>query len=491
MPISPYLLLPRAPYGRGLSAAASPAPSGSGEAAEAPVAEDAQLFAVPFAADLAPEVDLPLPAAALLAHYEAKGEAGEVVEVPVANGETVGRMLLYGIGDGSAGALRKAGAAVARRGKGRDAIRIVLPEGPVAAFVEGALLATYTFRIGEAKSPPVAVVEFVGDGVEAEVARGEVIAKAVSLARDLANMPSSVKTPAWLAERAAEQGVTAKVWDEEELRAGRFGGIVAVGQGSANPPRLIRLSYEPEGATGHVVLVGKGITYDTGGLSLKPTEGMKFMKTDMAGGAVVIAVLGALAALGVRVRVTGLIAAAENSFSGTAQRPSDVITQYGGRTVEVLNTDAEGRLVMADALAYADAELDPDVMVDIATLTGAIGIALGKDLGAVFASDDDLAAELAGAGESTGERLWRMPLIDDYVPALDSSVADLANIEVGSSYGAGSITAALFLREFTGKRPWAHLDIAGVGRSGVDEGILSKGATGYGVRLLLEWLSSR
>ncbi|MEV4246470.1 leucyl aminopeptidase [Streptosporangium canum] len=491
MPISPYLLLPRAPYGRGLSAVTSPAPSGSGEAAETPVVEDAQLFAVPFAADLAPEVDLPLPAAALLAHYEAKGEAGEVVEVPVANGETVGRMLLYGIGDGSAGALRKAGAAVARRGKGRDAIRIVLPEGPVAAFVEGALLATYTFRIGEAKSPPVAVVEFVGDGVEAEVARGEVIAKAVTLARDLANMPSSVKTPAWLAERAAEQGVAAKVWDEEELRAGRFGGIVAVGQGSANPPRLIRLSYEPEGATGHVVLVGKGITYDTGGLSLKPTEGMKFMKTDMAGGAVVIAVLGALAALGVRVRVTGLIAAAENSFSGTAQRPSDVITQYGGRTVEVLNTDAEGRLVMADALAYADAELDPDVMVDIATLTGAIGIALGKDLGAVFASDDDLAAELAGAGESTGERLWRMPLIDDYAPALDSSVADLANIEVGSSYGAGSITAALFLREFTGKRPWAHLDIAGVGRSSVDEGILSKGATGYGVRLLLEWLSSR
>ncbi|OUC94988.1 leucyl aminopeptidase family protein [Streptosporangium minutum] len=491
MPISPYLLLPRASYGRGLSAVTPPAPSGSGADAEAPVAEDAQLFAVPFAADLAPEVGLPLPAAALLAHYEAKGEAGEVVEVPVANGETVGRVLLYGIGDGSAGALRKAGAAVARRGKGRAAIRIVLPEGPVAAFVEGALLATYTFRIGEAKSPPVAVIEFVGDGVEAEVARGEVIAKAVTLARDLANMPSSVKTPAWLAERAAEQGVTAKVWDEEELRAGKFGGIVAVGQGSANPPRLIRLSYEPEGATGHVVLVGKGITYDTGGLSLKPTEGMKFMKTDMAGGAVVIAVLGALAALGVRVRVTGLIAAAENSFSGTAQRPSDVITQYGGRTVEVLNTDAEGRLVMADALAYADAELDPDVMVDIATLTGAIGIALGKDLGAVFASDDDLAAELTGAGESTGERLWRMPLIDDYAPALDSGVADLANIEVGSSYGAGSITAALFLREFTGKRPWAHLDIAGVGRSSVDEGILSKGATGYGVRLLLEWLSSR
>ncbi|MGW4424181.1 leucyl aminopeptidase family protein [Streptosporangium sp. NPDC004631] len=506
MPISSYVLLPREPSLR-------EAPDLEGAAGtEAPavtsVAVTAELFAVPFAADLAPEVELPLPTAELLAHYEAKGEAGEIVEVPVAVGEAVGRVLLYGIGDGSAAALRKAGAAVARRGSGRDAIRVVLPEGPVAAFVEGALLATYTFRIGEAKATPVARIEFVGEGAEAEVARGEVIASAVAFARDLTNTPSSIKTPGWLAERAVEHvlagtgtgtgtgtvngsRVGASVWDEAALRSGRFGGILAVGQGSVSPPRLIELSYRPEGATRHVVLVGKGITFDTGGLSLKPTEGMKFMKTDMAGGAAVIAVMGALASLDVPVRVTGLIAAAENSFSGTAQRPSDVITQYGGRTVEVLNTDAEGRLVMADALAYADAELDPDVVVDIATLTGAISIALGKGLGAIFASDDGLAAELTGAGESSGERLWRMPLIEDYVPALRSSVADLANIEAGSTYGAGSITAALFLREFTGGRPWAHLDIAGVGRSGADEGVLSKGATGYGVRLLLEWLSSR
>ncbi len=489
--------------------------------------EDAALLAVPFAADLDPPVELPVPAAGLLACYEAKGEAGEIVEVPVARGEAVGRILLYGIGDGSADALRKAGAAVTRRARGREEVAVVPPPGAsagsVAAFTEGALLAAYTFRIGETapSSRPVASIRLVtgddggagapggtGDAaettgtkgeagtgsaaVEAGIARGRAVAGAVALARDLANTPASVKTPAWLAERAAEQGVATRVWDERELRAGGFGGILAVGQGSVSPPRLIQLSYEPEGeATGHVVLVGKGITYDTGGLSLKPTEGMKFMKTDMAGGAVVIAVLGALAALGARVRVTGLIAAAENSFSGTAQRPSDVITQYGGRTVEVLNTDAEGRLVMADALAYADAELDPDVMVDIATLTGAIGIALGKGLGAVFASDDALAAELAGAGETSGERLWRMPLIDDYVPALESSVADLANIEAGSAYGAGSITAALFLREFTGKRPWAHLDIAGVGRSTADEGLSAKGATGFGVRLLLEWLSGR
>ncbi|GIH91423.1 M17 family metallopeptidase [Planobispora siamensis] len=469
---------------------------------------DAALLAVPFGEDLAPRVELPVPAAPLLEHYQAKGEAGEIVEVPVARGDAVGRVLLYGVGDGSATALRKAGAAVARRAKGRDALSVVLPEGARAAFVEGALLAAYTFRIGESGSGPVAAIEFASEDAEAEVARGQAIAGAVALARDLANTPSSEKNPEWLAERALEQlaedgpqgRTSARVWDEDALRSGGFGGILAVGQGSVSPPRLIQLSYEPADAPerrargeriGHYVLVGKGITYDTGGLSLKPTDNMKFMKTDMAGGAVVIAVLGALARLGAPVRVTGLIAAAENSFSGSAQRPGDVITQYGGRTVEVLNTDAEGRLVMADALAYADAELDPDLMVDIATLTGAIGIALGKGLGAVFASDDELAARLNEAGEASGERLWRMPLIDDYAPALESAVADLANIEAGSAYGAGSITAALFLREFTGKRPWAHLDIAGVGRSTADEGLLTKGATGFGVRLLLEWLTGR
>ncbi|MGC5014712.1 leucyl aminopeptidase [Streptosporangium sp. DT93] len=495
MPISPHLLLPRVPYAHGLQVM-SFAETGNvpgQDAGDAPPG-DAELLAVPFDGDLAPDIDLPLPAAALLAHHKAKGEAGEIVEVPVASGDAVGRVLLYGVGDGSATALRKAGAAVARRGKGRDTLRIVLPAGPVAAFVQGALLATYTFRISSEK-PSAVTLEFVGDEAEAEIAGARVVAEAVALARDLANTPASVKSPAWLAERAGEhlagRDVTVRVWDERELADEGFGGILAVGQGAQSPPRLIRLDYAPEGAGGHVVLVGKGITYDTGGISLKPSSNMMFMKTDMAGGAVVIAVLGALAELGVRVRVTGLIATAENAFSGSAQRPSDVITQYGGRTVEVLNTDAEGRLVLADALAYADAELDPDVMVDVATLTGAIGIALGKSLGAVFASDDALAEELTAAGETGGEPLWRMPLIDDYVPALESSVADLANIETGTTYGAGSVTAALFLREFTGGRPWAHLDIAGVGRSGADEGLLSKGATGYGVRLLLEWLAGR
>ncbi|MGI5287008.1 leucyl aminopeptidase [Nonomuraea polychroma] len=457
----------------------------------AEIPDDADLLAVPYTSDLAPAqvVELHLPVGDLLSHYEAKGEAGEIVEVPVPRAGGVGRVLFYGVGDGSPRALRRAGAALARRVKGKDTLTVVAPGGDVGAFAEAALLASYAFKIGNVGKKPVSEIVLAGAD-ERAVQRAQIVAQAVALARDLANTPSSVKNPAWLAERAAESGLPVRVWDEEQLQAEGFGGIVAVGRGSASPPRLIQISYTPsEPVDRHVVLVGKGITFDSGGLSLKPTDNMKTQKTDMAGGAVVIAVLRALARLGAPVRVTGLIAAAENMPSGTAQRPSDVIKHYGGRTVEVLNTDAEGRLVLADALAYADAVLDPDTVVDIATLTGAISVALGRNVGAVYASDDVLAKQLVDAGQASDDRLWRMPLIEDYTPALESSVADLANVEAGSRFGAGSITAALFLREFAGRRPWAHLDIAGVGRSTVDEGTLSKGATGFGVRVLLEWLT--
>ncbi|SDG91798.1 leucyl aminopeptidase [Sinosporangium album] len=469
------------------------------------VSERAELVAIPFGRDLKPDApELPVPVAGLLAYYEAKGDAGEIVEIPVARGEAVGRVLLYGVGDATEGELRRAGAALARAAKGRPSLSVVPPSGPVSSLVEGALLAAYSFSIGSRRTTSVTSIEIAtsadaGDGstvsaeLEADVRKGEIAARAVALARDLANTPASVKSPAWLAERAEEQGLPTKVWTERELRAEGFGGILAVGAGSAYEPRLIKLSYEPEGVEGeqlrHVVLVGKGITFDSGGLSLKPTDNMKLQKTDMSGGAVVIAVMSALRDLGVRTRVTGLIASAENMPSGSAMRPGDVITQYGGRTVEVLNTDAEGRLVLADALAYADAELDPDVMIDIATLTGAVTVALGRDVAALFANDDDLAGELVEAGQAVGDRLWRMPLIEDYMPAIKSAVADLANLEAGKRHGADAVTAALFLREFTGRRPWAHLDIAGAGRSMVDAGILSKGATGFGVRLLLDWLA--
>jgi len=216
------------------------------------------------------------------------------------------------------------------------------------------------------------------------------------------------------------------VWTDQELASAGFGSLTAVGSGSDRPPRLIELSHSPPGARRHVVLVGKGITFDSGGLSLKPNDGMKAMNTDMAGGAAVIAVMSALASLGIPDKVTGLVAAAENMPSGSAYRPGDVLRCFGGRTVEILNTDAEGRLVLADAIAYADATLEPDQIVDVATLTGAARIALGGRVAALYSTSDDLAAALLASGEASGDRLWRMPLAEEYRSALDSPVADLS-----------------------------------------------------------------
>jgi leucyl aminopeptidase len=436
----------------------------------------------------------------LLIHEEATGEAGELTKAPFRMGDGITEMVLFGVGDGSASALRKAGAALGRQFRGRDRAVAGAPSGAdgdaLAAFAEGLLLASYDFRLGgPAKRPgarTISVLTSSGPALE----RGETVARAVALARDLANTPSLEKHPQWLAGQAEEltagSGVTVRVRDENALAGEGFGGILAVGSGSARPPRLIELTYEPEGAGPgrHVVIIGKGITFDSGGLSLKSNENMKPMKTDMAGGAVVIAVMSALRALDVPVKVTGLVAAGENMPSGSAMRPGDVIRHYGGLTSEVLNTDAEGRLVLADALAYADATLDPAAVVDVATLTGAAKVALGPRHAALYATDDGLADALTTAGEAGGEALWRMPLVEEYRESLDSDVADLANVGRGG-FGAGSIVAALFLREFAGGRPWAHLDVAGPSRSTADNGELSKGATGYGVRLLLRWLASR
>jgi leucyl aminopeptidase len=433
----------------------------------------------------------------LLEFHKAKGEPGEIVATPVRVGDRMRELLLYGVGDAAPGDLRKAGAALARRGKGRQTLVAGVPGGDLAAFVEGALLASYTFTIGAppSKAPLGTLAVLTESGPDADapaIERGTRLARAAALARDLANTPSSEKDPSWLAGRAEEiggsGGLDVRVRGEKDLAEGGFGGLLAVGSGSARPPRLIELSHPGSGSGRHVVLVGKGITFDSGGLSLKPNEGMKTMKTDMAGGAAVLAAMGALPELGVADRVTGLVAAAENMPSGSAMRPGDVITHFGGRTSEVLNTDAEGRLVLADALAYADAELDPDVVVDVATLTGAAKVALGLRYAALYATDDDLAAALAEAGDAAGEPVWRLPMPSDMRPAIDSDVADVANM-ARPGFGGGSITAAMFLREFAGDRAWAHLDIAGPGRSTSDEGELTKGATGFGVRLLLSWLA--
>jgi leucyl aminopeptidase len=436
---------------------------------------------------------------AALTRESAKGEAGEVVSIPLSSGAT---LFLVGVGGGDVPALRRAAAALVRRARpvsGTLATTLAWSASAdaVRAITEALLLASYSFSLrSEPKPATLLAVELAvrRPEVAAGLERGLSTGTATLLARDLINMPSEEKTPAWLAaqaQRGVGSGVEVLVRDENALRAEGFGGILAVGMGSPRPPRLIELRYRPPGARRHVVLVGKGITFDSGGLSIKPNDGMVAMKTDMAGGAAVIAAMSALAALGVRVAVTGLVAAAENMPSGSAQRPGDVLTQYGGRTTEVLNTDAEGRLVLADALAYADAVLDPDVLVDVATLTGAASLGLGKRHGALFSNRDSLAAALTAAGDVAGERLWRMPLVEDYRAALESPVADLRNIGQPSfHYSGGAITAALFLREFVGGRPWAHLDIAGPGRSDKDEDEVTKGGTGFAVRSLLRWLEA-
>jgi len=469
----------------------------------------AEMVAVPITSGpdgaVAPEAEiaalLPFTLDELLTLHGAKGEAGEIVSTPVRVGGTARELLLYGVGEATPADLRKAGAALARRGKGKANLAAGVPAGDLAAFVEGALLGSYTFKIGappaKTKAPLGTLTVLTEAGPEADapaIERGTAVARAAARARDLANTPSGEKGPSWLAEQAeriaAETGLTARVRGEKELAEGGFGGLLAVGSGSARPPRLIELSYVPEGgADRHVVLVGKGITFDSGGLSLKPNDNMKTMKTDMAGGAVVISVMGALRELGVNAKVTGLVSAAENMPSGSAMRPGDVITHFGGTTSEVLNTDAEGRLVLADALAYADAHLDPDVIVDVATLTGAAKVALGLRTGALFSNDDALAESLTGAGGAAGEPLWRLPLSEDLREAINSDVADINNIGK-PGFGGGSITAALFLREFVGTRTWAHLDVAGPGRSTGDDAEITRGATGFGTRLLLRWLTS-
>ncbi|MCW2600487.1 MAG: Leucyl aminopeptidase [Frankiales bacterium] len=439
---------------------------------------------------------VPVEVTGLLAREKAKGEPGELVVAP-AVGEQ--RVFLLGTGDASAAAMRKAGAAIARRAKGSASLALDLralelsPEG-TQGLADGLLLGSYGFTLKESAEPrtlqDITVVVRQVKALTVALDRAVAVAKATAVARDLVNTPPREKTPVWLAAQAKTllKGLTVRVRDDRELRAEGWGGVIAVGMGSSRPPRVVEATYDGGGSR-HVVLVGKGITFDTGGISIKPNDSMVTMKMDMGGAAAVLATLRAVADLKLPIKVTALACIAENMPSGHAQRPSDVIRQYGGTTVEVLNTDAEGRLVLADGIAYADQVLAADVIVDVATLTGAMPVALGKKIAGLFTNDDALAGQLEGAAERSGERLWRMPLVEDYRVALDSTTADLRNIgEPKLKLQGGSITAALFLREFAGGRPWAHLDIAGPAWSGGEDDELTKGGTGYGVRLLVTWL---
>ncbi|KQY56278.1 leucyl aminopeptidase [Nocardioides sp. Root140] len=437
----------------------------------------------------------------VLDHHRATGRAGEVVLHPLLGESRHTAVALVGVGAGGAADLRAAGAALARQVKDRElvatTITTVADDEGLRAFVVGLTLGSFEFhwRKDGAKAQPVRRVVLAGS-----VERQPVLDKAVAVAsagwraRFLASVPSNAKNPAWLADQAREiadeAGLKITVWDEKQLADDEFGGILAVGAASATPPRLIRLDYTPSrsarrGAkTGHVALIGKGITFDTGGLSIKPGEAMVNMKRDMTGGAVVLATMAALAALECPVKVTALVPAAENAIGGAAYRPGDVIRHYGGRTTEVTNTDAEGRLVMADALAYAAAKVKPDVLVDIATLTGAMKVALGLRTGGYFANDEALADLVAEAGADAGERLWRLPLAEEYEEKISSKVADGDN----GAGNPGAITAALFLQHFTGGLPWVHLDVASVGDAPTDDNEWTVGPTGFGARTLLTWL---
>ncbi|WP_432493261.1 leucyl aminopeptidase [Kineococcus gypseus] len=433
----------------------------------------------------------------------ADGSAGAVHLLPQVDGVSAPLVAVVGVGEGAQDpeALRRAAGAAVRALAGRRRVALALPApdaAAVGALAEGAALGAYAFtRYRPAERGPVEQVSVLvakprDKALRAGLERARVLGEAVAVARDLVNTAPGDLAPADLAaaaqELAAGTGLSVRVLTEAELAAGGYGGILGVGQGSSRPPRLVVVEHAPRGARAHLALVGKGITFDSGGLSLKPPAGMETMKSDMSGAAAVLAAVRAVADLDLPVRVTGWLAVAENMPSGTAIRPSDVLTMRGGTTVEVLNTDAEGRLVMADALVDATAER-PDRVVDVATLTGAQVVALGNRVSAVMANDDSFRDEVLAAAERAGEQFWPMPLPQELRASLDSQVADLANI--GDRAG-GMLVAGLFLREFVGERadgtlvPWAHLDIAGPAfLTSEPHGYTHRGGTGVAVRTLV------
>ena len=423
-------------------------------------------------------------------------KAGEIYEIPVsATGYQCDRLSFVSLGKLTNADLRAAGAAVGRKLRGKDNEAFVnanLKSAQAKSFLVSMNLGNFTWNLKTGAKVLTAKVE-VANIDEATISSAQIVSDAVNRARSLIHTPSNIKNPEWMAKQAKKlaNGVKVEVKSGAELK--EFGGLRAVGGSVPKPgPRFIKMTYSPKkSGTKHIVLVGKGITYDTGGISLKrPYDIMIPMKSDMAGAAACLAVMSALKDIKANVKVTALLMCAENAVSATAQRPGDVITHYGGKTVEVLNTDAEGRLVLADGLAYAVKNLKPDYLLDIATLTGSATLGLGKQYAALYSRNPKWIKALREAGEVSGDRVWHMPLIDDYHVALESDIADINHTADKGDFNGGSITAALFLEEFVGKVNWAHLDIAGVGRAEGDAGENPKGGTGWGVRLLLEWIGS-
>jgi leucyl aminopeptidase len=437
-----------------------------------------------------------------------EGKAEETLAVPAGklNAKAV---LLIGVGDKKAvsvNGLRRAAAAVVRRSPKAKTIATTLldtvPSGgdrvaAAQAVAEGAALGAYKFLRYKQKSEAPALEKLVvlskkDDKVQQGLDRGVAVAAAVAWARDLVNEPAGAMTPTQLAEearRAAEQGgLDIEVLDEVEIANQGLGGLLGVSLGSDQPPRLVKLTYTPKGkAKGTVALVGKGITFDSGGLSLKTADGMETMKTDMSGAAAVIGAMSVLRTAGVQSKVIGFVPTTENMPGPKAIKPGDVLKIRNGKTVEVLNTDAEGRLILADGLSLA-AEEKPDAVIDLATLTGACVVALGMKIAGLMGNDDPWIGQVRDAAERAGESMWHLPLPQEYRKDLDSEIADLKNITGGR--GGGALTAGLFLSEFTGDVPWVHLDIAGPARASSDDGYIGKGGTGFGVRTLVEVLTT-
>jgi len=462
---------------------------------------------------------------------ERQGFSGKVAQTLVLRSlESGPETVLVGLGaadklSGVAGleSVRRAVSSFVRSaGKGGTAL-LVLPEvagaaatDVAAAGAEAGALATYSYDDFRTADPTGRLTGLMlapasagdGDATAEGAARGSRVARSVALARDLVNEPPSSLTPERFADVVADrfagvEGLTVEVWDEERITAERLGGVLGVAAGSVRPPRLVKVTYRPadpyevDGRVPHLALVGKGITFDSGGLSLKPPTGMETMKTDMGGAAAVLAAVDAISALGGRIPITAWAPMTENMPSGSAIKPGDVLTTRSGKTIEVLNTDAEGRLILSDGLTLAIEE-GPDAVVDLATLTGAAVVALGKEIAGLLGNDDELLDAVQAAGAAAGEPSWPLPLHEDYASHIESEVADMKNM--GRPGQAGTISAALLLQEFVGDVPWAHLDIAGPSRTEDNRWYNTKGGSGFGVRTLValatseefgRWLATR
>jgi leucyl aminopeptidase len=447
-----------------------------------------------------------------LADHGVEGKVGEVFTIPALGRTRPKAVVLVGLGrKGEAGtvAIRRAAMKVGRPAARFPTVASTLhqvgdsPHESAQAFAEGMTLGAYRFDrykerpIDEASKEKAKLEKVLAltDGrrgpVQSGLTRGQLYAEAANWARDLVNTPAIDATPALLADEARSMarrsGLTCKIWTKSELQKGGFGGILGVGAGSVNEPRLIELTYEGGGSRAAIGITGKGVTFDSGGLSIKDAAGMEWMKSDMGGAAAALATMRALASLQPKVNVIAAIPTAENLPGGSAIRPGDVLRHRGGKTTEVLNTDAEGRLILADALAYL-AEKKPRAIVDTATLTGAAMVALGNDVYAVIGSDRQLVDALLEAGRDEGEQGWELPLWTDYRRHIESSLADVKNI--GSRWG-GAITAALFLKEFVGDVPWAHLDVAGTAFAEQPGEFWPRGATGSPARTLIRYLEGQ